>query len=62
MKRNFLISVIYAAVLAVLSSCSGKFEVGNDVDSSLYLLKYGKCEVTVYPDSREHRIYVCKGG
>lgn len=62
MKRNFLISVISAAVLAVLSSCSGKFEVGHDVDSSLYLLKYGKCEVTVSPDSQEYRIYVCKGG
>ncbi|MCM1177875.1 MAG: DUF1735 domain-containing protein [Bacteroidales bacterium] len=62
MKRNILISIILAAVTLLSASCSGKFEVGHDVDSSLYLLNFGKSELTVSMDKAVHSIYVCKGG
>lgn len=55
-------AAVLAAALALASSCSGKFEVGHDVDSSLYLLNYGKNEVTVSAGKTDHDIYVCKGG
>ncbi len=62
MKRNILMYVILASACALACSCSGKFEVGHEVDSSLYLLNYGKCEVEVSPDRLEKNIHVCKGG
>jgi len=51
-----------AALLVLAASCSGKFGVGHEVDSSLYLLNYGRCEIAVSPDNVEHSLYICKGG
>ncbi len=57
-----LASLLMAVVTIAAMSCSGKFEVGHDVDSSLYILKSGKQEMTVSRDSGPYSLYVCKAG
>lgn len=48
--------------LFLTSSCSEKFEVGHEVETSLYILKSGKQEITLSEDTAVYDMYVCKAG
>lgn len=54
--------MILTALLAVLCSCSDRFDIGHEIDSCVYLLKPGEQKVKLTPDNAEFKVWVCKGG
>ncbi len=59
--KNYIV-IMAAFCLVMTASCSGKFEVGHEVNSGLYILKSGKQEITVSSQSASYDLHVCKSG
>lgn len=57
-----VIKIMAIICLALTSSCSGKFEVGHEVESGLYILKSGRQDISISDDNSVYEMYIYKSG